>query len=260
MSYLHLLTRKDGGVLTVVLNRPRVLNALSADTVDELEQAMIAAEADPAVGAVVLTGAGDRAFSAGADLTELCAESAVGARARARRTQAVFSRIEHLSKPVIAAVNGIALGGGCELAMACAIRIAASEARFGQPEITLGLMPGYGGTQRLPRLIGRGRALEWLLTGEPVAADEAWRVGLLNRVVPQGELLSEAGRLAATMAGRPAVARRYVLQAVVNGAEMAPAAAADYEAALFGLTFATEDMREGTDAFLKKRAPEFKGR
>jgi enoyl-CoA hydratase len=209
---------------------------------------------------IVLTGAGDRAFIAGADINELAVQTPVGGREHARAGQALFDRIERLGKPVIAAVNGFALGGGCELAMACTIRLAAETAKFGQPEINLGLIPGYAGSQRLPRLVGRGRALELLLSGAPITAEEAWRIGLVNRVVPAADLGGEARKLAHALAAKAPVAVRYILDAVITGSEMPLAEAQTYEATLFGLVSTTEDMREGTRAFLEKRPAEFKGR
>jgi len=259
MAYENLLVERDGLVLTITINRPKVLNALNAATLTELSAAIDAARADDAVRVVVITGAGDRAFVAGADINELAALSPVAGREHGRRGQAIFERIERLGKPVIAAINGFALGGGCELAMACTIRIAADTARLGQPEINLGLIPGFAGTQRLPRLVGRGRALELLLTGQPIPADEAWRIGLVNRVVPAAQLTDDVRALASALAAKPAVAVRAILEAVAAGLDMSEREAEDYEAALFGLAFSTEDMREGTRAFLDKRKPEFKG-
>jgi enoyl-CoA hydratase len=184
----------------------------------------------------------------------------VGGRDHARHGQAVFDRIERLGKPVIAAVNGFALGGGCELAMACTIRLASDAAKFGQPEVNLGLIPGYAGSQRLPRLVGRGRALELLLLGDIIDAQEAWRIGLVNRVLPAAELLPQAKALAAKLAAKAPIAVRYILDAVASGLDMPFAEAEDHEATLFGLVSTTEDMREGTTAFLEKRKAQFKGR
>ena len=259
MTYVNLIAERDAGVLTLTLNRPKVLNALDAQTMAELDAAMTAAGADATVRAVILTGAGDRAFVAGADINELAVQSPVRGREHARTGQAVLNRIEALGKPVIAAINGFALGGGCELAMACTIRLAADTAKFGQPEINLGLIPGYAGSQRLPRLVGRGRALELLLLGHTISADEAWRIGLVNRVVPAAQLMDEARTLATTLAAKAPIAMRYILEAVRGGLEMSQADAQDYEATLFGLISTSNDMREGTKAFLEKRKPAFTG-
>jgi len=263
MAYENLLVERDGAVLTVTINRPDKLNALNGRTIEELSQALEAARVDSDVRAIILTGAGEKAFVAGADIAdinELAVQSPVTGREHARSGQAVFDRIERLGKPVIAAVNGFALGGGCELAMACTMRLAADTAKFGQPEINLGLIPGYAGSQRLPRLVGRGRALELLLTGERINADEAWRIGLVNKVVPAAELMASARALAQSLAAKAPIAVRYILEAVRGGLEMPLADAQAYEATLFGLVAATEDMREGTRAFLEKRKPAFHGR
>jgi enoyl-CoA hydratase len=256
----NVLIERDGPVLVLTINRPKVLNALNAQTLDELSRAIDTARADTAVRAVVITGAGDRSFVAGADINELAAQTPVDGREHARRGQALFDRIERLGKPVIAAINGFALGGGCELAMACTIRLASDTAKLGQPEINLGLIPGYAGSQRLPRLVGRGRALELLLVGNPIGADEAWRIGLVNKVVPAAELMNEARALAQALAAKAPVAVRYILEAVAGGLDMSFEDSQDYEATLFGLVATTEDMREGTRAFLEKRKAEFKGR
>jgi len=260
MGYENLLIERDEAVLIVTINRPTVLNALSAPLLAELSQAIDEARDDESIRVVVVTGAGEKAFVAGADIKELSVQTPVAGRDRARRGQALFDRIERLGKPVIAAVNGFALGGGCELAMACTIRLASDSAKFGQPEINLGLIPGYAGSQRLPRLVGRGRALELLLTGAQISADEAFRIGLVNRVVPAAQLLTEARALARTLAAKAPVAVRYILDAVAGGLEMSFADAQDYEATLFGLIASTDDMREGTRAFLDKRKPAFQGR
>jgi enoyl-CoA hydratase len=260
MALENLRVERSGGVLVVTINRPKVLNALNGPTLSELDDVLRDAAKDDDVRVIVVTGEGDRSFVAGADINELAVQSPVGGREHARRGQAIFDRLERLGKPVIAAVNGFALGGGCELAMACTLRIASDTAKFGQPEINLGLMPGYAGSQRLPRLVGRGRALELLLAGDPITADEALRIGLVNRVVPAAELMNEARALADKLAAKPAVAVRYILEAVHGGLEMPLADAIDYEATLFGLVSTTDDMREGTRAFLEKRKPKFTGR
>jgi enoyl-CoA hydratase len=260
MTYQHLLVDRDGAVAVITINRPEKRNALNSETIDELRRAILALKHDDGVRAVVITGAGDKAFIAGADINELAVQTPVGGREHAHRSQHVLDLIETMGKPVVAAINGVALGGGCEVAMACTIRIAADTARLGQPEINLGLMPGYAGTQRLPRLVGKGRALELLLTGDAITAAEAHRIGLVNRVVPAGELVAEARKLAATLADKAPVAARYIIDAVNRGLEMSSAEAELYEATLFGLVSTTEDMREGTKAFLDKRKPQFKGK
>ena len=260
MAYENLLTERDEAVLVVTINRPKVLNALNAATLAELAQVLEEARTDDTIRALVVTGTGDRAFVAGADINELAVQTPVGGREHARSGQALFDQLERLGKPVVAAVNGFALGGGCELAMACTIRLASDTAKFGQPEINLGLIPGYAGSQRLPRLVGRGRALQLLLTGEQISAEEAFRIGLVNRVVPAAQLVDEARALARALASKAPVAARYILEAVHGGLDMTFEDAEDYEATLFGLVSTTEDMREGTRAFLEKRKPEFKGR
>ena len=260
MAYENLLVERDGGVLTITINRPKVLNALNGATLAELASAIDDAGTDAGVRVVVITGSGDRAFVAGADINELAALTPVGGQEHGRRGQLLFERIDRLGKPVIAAINGFALGGGCELAMACTVRLAADTAKLGQPEINLGLIPGFAGTQRLARLVGRGRALDMLLTGQPISADEAWRIGLVNRVVPAAELATEVRTLAVALASKPAVAVRFILEAVTNGLDMAERDAEQYEATLFGLVFSTDDMREGTRAFLEKRKSEFTGK
>jgi enoyl-CoA hydratase len=256
----HVSIDRDDAVAVVTINRPKVLNALSSQTLDELRQAALALRHDPTVRSIVVTGAGEKAFVAGADIGELAQQSPVAGRDHALRGQHVFDLIENLGKPTIAAINGFALGGGCELALACTLRIAADSARLGQPEINLGLIPGYGGTQRLARLIGPGPALDLLLTGRQIAADEALRLGLVNRVVAAADLLPEARTLAALLASKAPVALRCIIDAVNKGLQMPLAQAQGLEAALFGLVFSTDDMREGTRAFLEKRKAEFKGK
>ena len=259
LSLQNLLLERDGAVAIVTINRPKVLNALSFATLDELRRTMAVLGSDRSVRCVVLTGAGEKSFVAGADINELAALSPTGGSEHARIGQQVFDAVERLGKPVIAAVNGYALGGGCELAMACTIRLAADTALFGQPEIQLGLIPGYGGTQRLPRLIGTGRALELLLTADRIGAAEAYRLGLVNRVVPASDLMLEARKLAASLAERAPVAVQSILEAVREGMNGPLAGGLSLEAALFGLVASTDDMREGTRAFLEKRKPAFKG-
>jgi enoyl-CoA hydratase len=243
----NLLVERDGFVAVVTVNRPKVLNALNTPTMDELRRTMLALKHDDGVRVVVITGAGEKAFIA-------------GGRAHALRGQHVFDLIENMGKPVIAAINGYALGGGCELAMACTLRIAADTAKIGQPEINLGIIPGYAGSQRLSRLVGAGRALEILLTGDQITAQEAHRIGLVNRVVAAGDLMKEARALAATLAAKAPVAVHYIIDAVNKGLQMPFAEAQIFEATLFGLVASTDDMREGTKAFLEKRKAEFKGK
>lgn len=260
MTFENLLLERDGAVAVLTFNRPRVLNALNGQTLTELSSALDDLRADAGVRAVVLTGAGDKAFVAGADINELALLSPVEGKEHARRGQLIFDAIEHLGKPVIAAVNGFALGGGCELAMACTLRLAADTARFGQPEINLGLIPGYAGSQRLPRLVGKGRALEILLTGDMISSQRAYEIGLVNRVVPAAELMAEARGLAHTLASKAPIAARYILDLVIQGLE-GPFAEGEYlETALFGTIASSEDMREGTRAFLEKRKAVWQGK
>lgn len=260
MASDNLLIERDGGVVVVTINRPAVLNALNRQTLDQLQALFVDLRHDPSIGAVILTGAGAKAFVAGADINELAVLTPVSAREHALAGQQVFDRVENLGKPVIAAINGFALGGGCELAMACTLRLAADTAKLGQPEIALGLLPGYGGTQRLARLVGKGKAMEMVLTGTPIGAAEAERIGLVNRVVPAADLMAEAKKLAEVLARQAPIAVRYIINAINNGLEMPFEAACAYEATLFGLVSGTEDMREGTRAFLEKRKPEFTGK
>jgi enoyl-CoA hydratase len=260
MSDQNLLVETRDGVAFVTINRPDKLNALNDRTVEELGAAFEAAGADPAVRGVILTGAGEKAFVAGADIAELATQSPVDGKERSIRGQRVLDRIERLGKPVIAAVNGFALGGGCELAMACHVRIASENAKLGTPEVKLGIMCGYAGTQRLPRLVGKGRALEMLLTGEMVDAAEALRIGLVNRVVPREKLLAEAEGLMRKMLANGPVSLRFTLEAVNDGLETGFDEAERQEATLFGLICTTEDMKEGTKAFLEKRPARFQGK
>jgi len=259
MSYENISLAHRDNTLWITVNRPTKLNALTAATVAELDRAVDQAANDPEVFAVVITGSGDKAFVAGADIAELNTLSPEAAKEFALRGQSVFSRIERLVKPVVAAVNGYALGGGCELAMACHLRIASSNAVFGQPEVKLGLIPGYGGTQRLPRLVGRGRALDILLTGRNVSADEAERIGLVNRVVEPVELTSAVTELLGTILANGPLAVSHCIEAVNHGLDMALEDALLLEATLFGLGASSEQMQEGTAAFLGKRKPSFRG-
>jgi len=260
MTFDNLLLARDGAVAIVTLNRPKVLNALNNQTLAELSACMAGLKADDSVRAVILTGAGEKSFVAGADINELAALSPVEGQAHARRGQLIFDAIEQLGKPVIAAINGFALGGGCELAMACTIRLAADTARFGQPEVNLGLIPGYAGSQRLPRLVGKGVALEILLTGDMVSAQRAYEIGLVNRVVPAAELMAEATKLAQALAAKAPIAVRFILEAVHQGLE-SPFAAGEYvETTLFGTIASSADMREGTKAFLEKRPAVWQGK
>ena len=260
MSFETLLVERDGAVAVVTINRPKVLNALNRQTIGEIDRAMRELQRDEAIRAVVLTGAGEKSFVAGADINELAVLSPAEGQLHGRHGQAVFDLIEHLGKPVVAAINGFALGGGCELAMACTLRIAADSARFGQPEINLGIIPGYAGSQRLPRLVGKGRALEILLTGDMIGAVRAHEIGLVNRVVPAAELLAEAKKLAAVLASKAPVAARYIIEAVNRGMDMPLGAAQVFEGTLFGLVASTDDMKEGTKAFLEKRQASWRGR
>jgi enoyl-CoA hydratase len=259
VSYQNLLVERKDRVAIVTVNRPDKLNALNALTMDELDAAFTALGADPGVGGVILTGAGEKAFVAGADIAELGKDSPVQGKTRSERGQEVLGRIENLGKPVIAAVNGFALGGGCELALACHLRVAAEGARLGTPEVKLGILCGYGGTQRLSRLVGKGRALELLLTGEMVDAAEAFRIGLVNRVVPKEKLLPETESLLRKILANGPLSLRFTLEAVNAGLEMPFEAGQRHEATLFGLICATEDKGEGTAAFLEKRPPKFQG-
>ena len=259
MSYEYLKIDVAAHTATVTINRPDKLNALNVATVQELAACIEDLRARDDVGAIIVTGAG-RAFVAGADISELAALSPVDAHAFAVRGQHMCRRFETSPKPTIAAVNGFALGGGCELAMACHVRIASDTAKFGQPEVKLGLAPGYGGTQRLPRLVGRGRALQLLLTGEVIDAAEAWRIGLVNRVVPAAGLLAAAQALAAEMLKQAPHAMAACIEAVDTGLESGIDAGLTVEARAFGVLASTQDVKEGTAAFLAKRAPTFTGR
>jgi enoyl-CoA hydratase len=260
MAYQNLLLEIRDEIAIVTINRPDKLNALNDRTMEELEAAFDGLRADPSVRGVLLTGSGEKAFVAGADITELATQSPLDGKERSIRGQRVLDKIENLGKPVVAAVNGFALGGGCELALACHVRVASENAKLGTPEVKLGIMCGYAGTQRLPRLVGKGRALEILLTAEMVDAQEALRIGLVNRVFPKDKLLAEAEALLRRMIANGPVSLRLTLEAVNAGLEMPQGVGQNLEASLFGLLCATEDVKEGTKAFLEKRPAKFQGK
>ena len=253
-----LYTKKDA-IAYVTVNRPKVLNALNTPTWEELRMAFEDARHDGTVRGVILTGA-DKAFIAGADIGELAHATAFEAERSSRFGQDVLDLIENLGKPVVAAINGFALGGGCEAAMACTIRIAVDTAKFGQPEVALGLVPGGGGTQRLPRLVGKGRALQLILSGEMISASEAHRIGLVNEVVPAAELIARAEAILQKIASNAPIAVKFALEAANKGMETSQSEGLLLEASYFGLCAATEDKKEGTSAFLEKRVPQFRGR
>ncbi len=260
MNYENLRYEAHESIVILTIDRPKVLNALNHATLDELESVFQKLAEDESVRCVLLTGGGEKAFVAGADIQELAEVSAAQGKELAERGQRLFDQIENCGKPVIACVNGFALGGGCELALACTFRLASETARFGQPEVKLGLIPGYGGTQRLPRLIGKSAALKLLLTGTVVTAAEALRLGLVEEVLPAAELMPRAHELAQTIAGMAPVAVRHILAAVHEGCELSLRAGLELEASRFGICCGTEDKTEGTRAFLEKRPPVWKGR
>lgn len=256
----NVLYEVKDSIAHITLNRPKVLNALNQKTWEDLKAAFQDARDDVAVRGVIVTGAGDKAFIAGADINELAGLTAVEAEQSSAFGQSVLDLVENLGKPVVAAINGYALGGGCETAMACTIRIASDTAKFGQPEVTLGVMPGAGGTQRLPRLVGRGRALQIILTGQIIDANEAYRIGLINEIVPVANLIARAEAILKQIFVNAPVAVKYSLEAVMKGLETSQAEGLSLEASLFGLCGGTEDKKEGTSAFLQKRKPQFQGR
>ena len=260
MTYSTLLFDVRDGIAFITINRPDKLNALNDAVIADLDRAISRVETDDVIRGVLLTGAGPKAFVAGADIGELATQDSISGKARARRGQAVFRRLERCGKPVVAAVNGFALGGGCELAMACHLRVASDTARFGQPEVKLGIGPGYGGTVRLPRLVGKGRALDLLLTARQVGAEEALQMGLANRVVPADQLLAEAEKLLRGILENGPLAVRLCLEAVDTGFEVSLDEALLLEANHFGLLASTTDMKEGMGAFLEKRKAVFQGR
>jgi enoyl-CoA hydratase len=260
MSYSTIQFETKDGVAFLTINRPEKLNALNDAVIQELSEAVTEIETDNEIRGVLITGAGPKAFVAGADIAELATQGPLSGKARSLAGQDVFRRLERCGKPVVAAVNGFALGGGCELAMACHIRVASEKAKFGQPEVKLGIGPGYGGTVRLPRLVGKGRALELLLTGEMIDAAEAHRIGLVNRVVSHADLMAEAEQLLRSILKNGPVAVRLCLEAVDAGLDLTVDESSLLEANHFGLIASTEDMREGMSAFLEKRAAVFQGR
>jgi len=260
MSFENLLFETKSAIAYVTINRPKVLNALNMATMEELRIAFHSVRHDPNIRAVLLTGAGEKAFVAGADIAELAKQDPVSAKEYTLRGQNVLNLIENLGKPVLACINGFALGGGCEMAMAATLRLASENARFGQPEVKLGMIPGYGGSQRLPRLVGKGIALQLLLSGEMITAQEAYRIGLVNEVVPASELIPRAEAIARQIIANAPLAVQYILEAVNRGMETPLAEGLYLEAALFSVVCASEDKQEGTKAFLEKRPPQFKGR
>jgi enoyl-CoA hydratase/carnithine racemase len=260
MGYENILYEKRDGIAFITFNRPKVLNALNRKTLEEFEQLLLDARADEAVRVLILTGAGGKSFVAGADIGELSQQTPVAGKEFSLFGQGVIHLLETMGKPSICAINGFALGGGCEVALACTIRISSNTAKLGQPEVKLGILPGYGGTQRLARLCGKGVAHELCLTGEMIGADEALRVGLVNHVYEPAELLPAAEALAKKIIANAPVAVRYAMEAIERGVEMSQEEGLFLEATLFGLACATEDMREGTKAFLEKRAAKFVGK
>ncbi len=259
-EFRNLKIEIEDRIALVTIDQPEVLNALNQTTMEELEEAFLKRLTEDDVGAVILTGAGEKAFVAGADIKELVQLGPLEARLMSRQGHGLLEAIENFLKPVIAAINGFCLGGGCELALACHIRIAAESAQIGLPEVKLGLIPGYSGTQRLPRLVGKGRAIEMVLSGESIGAQEAERIGLVNRVVSREDLIPRCRKLAAAILANGPLAVRYSLEAINSGLDMPLQEATRLEASLFGLCCATEDMKEGTQAFIGKRKPQFKGK
>jgi enoyl-CoA hydratase len=260
LSLETVLYEKKGGIAYITLNRPKVLNALNKRALADLTAAFEDARDDAEVKGAIITGSGDKAFIAGADINEVATDTPVQAEQKTRHGQAVMDLIENLGKPVIAAVNGLALGGGCETALACTIRIASENAKFGLPEVKLGIIPGYGGTQRLPRLVGKGHALRMILSGNMTSAQEAYRIGLVNEVVPAAELISRAEAILKEMSGNAPLSVKYALQAVNKGLETSLSEGLLIESSLVAICTSTEDKKEGTSAFLEKRAANFKGR
>jgi len=260
MSYENLLYEKKDGIAYITFNRPKVLNALNRKTVEELQQVLLDAKNDDAVRVLILTGSGEKAFVAGADINELAQQTPVNGKEFSLFGQSVFHLLETIGRPSICAINGFALGGGCELALCCSIRLASKTAKFGQPEVKLGILPGYGGSQRMARLCGKGAAHELCLTGEMITAEEAQRIGLVNHVYEPAELLPAAEAMAKKIIEKAPLAVKYCMEAIERGVEMPLQEGLFLEATLFGLCCGTEDMREGTKAFLEKRAAQFHGK
>src|SRR5271163_2886970 len=260
MNFENILFEKKGSIAYVTVNRPKVLNALNMATMEELRAAFHEIKTDSAIRVAILTGAGEKAFIAGADIGELARQDAVSGKEYAHRGQAVLDLIENLGKPVIACINGFALGGGCELALACTMRLASESAKFGQPEVKLGIIPGYGGTQRLPRLVGKGIAMQLVLAGEMISAQEAHRIGLVNEVTTAAELIPRAEAIAQKIIANAPLAVQYAMEAVNKGLEMTLAEGLYLEAVLFAVACFSEDKKEGTTAFLEKRQAQFKGK
>ena len=260
MTFENILLEKKSSIAYVTVNRPKVLNALNSATMEELRAAFTDVKNDANIRVAILTGAGEKAFIAGADIGELATQEAVRGKEFTHRGQSVLDLIENLGKPVIACINGFALGGGCEIAMACTMRLASENAKLGQPEVKLGIIPGLGGSQRLPRLVGKGIAMQLVTTGEMITAQEAHRIGLVNEVTAPADLIPRAEAIAQKIIANGPLAVQYVMEAVNNGMEMPLAQGLYLEAALFGVSCATEDKQEGTKAFLEKRPPQFKGK
>ena len=260
MNFENILFDKKNAIAYVTVNRPKVLNALNMATMEELRAAFHVIKNDKSIRVVIFTGAGEKAFIAGADISELAQQDAVTGKEYTHRGQSVLNLIENLGKPVIACINGFALGGGCEIAMACTMRLASENAKLGQPEVKLGIIPGYGGTQRLPRLVGKGLAMQQVLTGEVISAQEAHRIGLVNEVTAPADLIPRAEAIAAKITANAPLAVQYAMEAVNKGMEMTLAEGLFLEASLFAVCCSTEDKKEGTTAFLEKRPAAFKGK
>jgi enoyl-CoA hydratase len=260
MDYKNIIFEKDGALAIITIDRPKVLNALNDETIAEIDDCITTIASDKTILCVILTGGGEKSFVAGADINELSTWDVISGRAKSDSGHALTSKIKDLPQPVIAAINGFALGGGCEIAIACDIRLASKNAKIGQPEVNLGIIPGYGGTQRLPRLVGAGKAKQMILTGDFVNADEAYRIGLVDEVYPPDELIPKAKEMARKIISKGPLAVKAAKEAINVGLDVDLKSGCEYEAALFASIFATEDMKEGTKAFLEKRKPEFKGK